>query len=62
MKTSILRFATLSELAAFIKTIQHKGFIINTQQVTVSAKLTPIELAVAIEQFGAVDVQNQVAV
>jgi hypothetical protein len=53
MKTSILKFNNLSDIAIFIKTINPNGYTINTLNLTVCSKLNPFELALAIEQYGA---------
>jgi hypothetical protein len=54
MKSTILKFNTLAELASFLKTVYPQGYTINTLQVTLTCKLTSFEIAVAVEQYNAV--------
>ena len=61
MKTHAVVFRSLAELAAFFKTIQPKSYTINTLHVTLTAPLTPFELAIAIEQYNAEEVQTAIA-
>ena len=60
MKTTTLQFHTLTELAAFTKTVNPRGYRINTQLLTLSAPLTEFELAIAIERYGVIPVQSPV--
>ena len=54
MKTSVLRFRALSDAAAFIKLLPSKGYRLNTVDVSLSAQLSAFELALAVEEYGAV--------
>lgn len=58
----VVKFPTLSSLAAYMKLVQPKSYIINTIQLTVTTRLTAFELALAIEQYGGIEIQNQPAV
>lgn len=58
--TILLQFATLTELATYIKVIRPEAYIINTLKLTVLASLTEFEIALALEQYGSALVDQSV--
>jgi hypothetical protein len=57
--TVLLQFSTLTDLATFIRKVHPAAYIINTMRLTITADLSGFEIAVALEQFGGVVVQQQ---
>jgi hypothetical protein len=62
MKTVLLKFTCLSDLASFCKQIQPGTYVINTATLTLSVTPLAFELALAIEQYQAVEINKQVMV
>lgn len=52
MKT-VVKFNTLEELVKFTKKIDPQGYRMNTIDLSLSAGLSSLECAIAVEQFGA---------
>lgn len=53
MKHTTLQFTKLPLLAAFLGTVGPESYIVNTQKLTVQARLTVFDLALAIETYQA---------
>jgi hypothetical protein len=62
MKTTILKFNSLADLAKCFMIINPNAYLINTPALTLSATLSSFELAVALEQYGAILLQESVMV
>jgi len=58
--TTLLQFPNLTQLATYIKAVHPDAYIINTLKLTVLASLTEFETAVAVEQYGATLVEQNV--
>ncbi len=56
-KTTVLKFSSLTDLALFLKTVEPKGYIINTVGLTLTATFTPIEYTEALNNFKAKEVK-----
>jgi hypothetical protein len=61
MKSTILQFNSISDLASYAKTVNPNGYRMNTADLTLSAHLSSLELALAIEQYKAAVVQEKPA-
>lgn len=55
-KTTVLKFSSLTDLALFLKTTEPKSYTINTVRLTLTATLTPIEYAEALNTYRAEEV------
>jgi hypothetical protein len=53
MSNIILKFYTLAELCAYLKTVLPHSYTINTLQNTLSAKLSELEVSIAVEKYNA---------
>jgi len=60
MKNTTLQFYTLTELAAFTRSVNPKGYRINIRLLTLSAPLSEFELGIANERYGAIPVLSHV--
>lgn len=58
--TTLLQFPGLTELATYIKAVHPDAYIINTLKLTVLASLTEFEIALAVEQYGGMFVEQNV--
>jgi hypothetical protein len=58
--TTLLQFADLTKLATYIKVVHPDAYIVNTLKLTVLAALTEFEIALAVEQYGGVAVEQNV--
>ena len=56
-KTCVLAFNSLADLAHFLKSIQPESYTINTVRLTIAARLTPFECAVAQDNYRANEVK-----
>jgi hypothetical protein len=61
MKSCILHFATLEALAIYVKMEKPQGYIFNTVNNTLSAKLSPHELFKALNSYDAETSKQQEA-
>jgi hypothetical protein len=53
MKTCVLQFPSLTDLAAYLKRVQPTAYTINTLRFTLSAPLSAEEQLIAVKQFQA---------
>ena len=51
--TTTLQFQTLPDLARFLKKINPKSYLANTLQLRLTAQLSELEIAIAVEQYSA---------
>ena len=57
MEKRTLKFTSLSNLTGFSKSLK-SGFLINTKNLTLTAKLSELQINVAIELFNAVQIET----
>lgn len=57
MEKRTLKFSTLSNLTGFSKSLKG-GFLINTKNLTLTAKLSELQINVAIELFNAAPIET----
>lgn len=55
MKPVILKFNTLGDLVAFLKSLPARGYVINTVHNTLSLRLYPFETDLAVEKYQAAE-------
>ena len=60
MSNTTLKFKTLSDLARYSKVINPQEYIINTLQLTLMACLSDFEIAIAMEEYEAIPVNQLV--
>lgn len=57
MKSTILKFISLPELAQFVEQVKPAGYLLNTMDLTINAKFSESEIDAAIEQWNAKPLQ-----
>ena len=53
MTTTTLQFSSLAALAAFLKKVNPKGYVVNTLQLSLTTRLNDLEIAIAVDQYSA---------
>jgi hypothetical protein len=57
MEKQTLKFSTLSELTGFSKSLK-VGFLINTKNLTLTSKLSDLQINVALEMYNACRIET----